>query len=219
MITEFIIEKTGWPLLPEPTNENYSMFNTGGVESEVGEFLYSLVILLKPDQILETGTYHGVSSTYMALALKNNNKGHITTIDYVYHDQAKYIHTKTDISSYITQLQMDVNNFSSNKKYQLILIDTEPILRFDEFIRFYDNVDDGGLIIIHDLHPNLSYNPVKNPNLPFMHWPYGDFRPKLGKFIKEYKVQTLSFNTPRGLTIFQKNKSDMSYINYLNNEI
>lgn len=219
MITKFIAEKTGLPLLNEPTNENYFMFNTGGVECEVGEFLYSLIRLIKPNQILETGTHYGISSTYMALALKSNNSGHITTIDHVYHDQAKHIHTQTEILPYITQLQMDVNQFSPDKKYQLVLLDTEPILRFDEFIKFYDYVEDGGIIIIHDLHPNLSYNPIENNLLPYKHWPYGDFRVKLGDFIKKYKIQILSFNTPRGLTIFQKNKSDMSYIKYLNNEI
>ena len=46
------------------------MFNTGGIECEVGELLYGLVRALKPKHILETGTYHGLSSTYMALGLK-----------------------------------------------------------------------------------------------------------------------------------------------------
>jgi len=219
MITQFIVEKTGWCMSPEPTDENYCMFNTGGVECEVGEFLYSLVKLIKPNEVLETGTHHGVSSAYIGLALKSNNKGHITTLDFVYHEQAKYIHNKLEILPYVTQLQIDVNDFKTDKKYQLVLIDTEPILRFDEFVKFYSNVDDGGLIIIHDLHPNLSYNPNQNFTLPYDHWPYGDFRPKLGKFIKEHKTQILSFNTPRGLTIFQKNKSDMNYIKYLNGEI
>lgn len=219
MITKYILDKTNWHLLNEPTNEDYFMFNTGGVECQVGEFLYALTKLLQPESVLETGTHYGISSTYIALALRENKKGNITTIDYVYHDQAKYIHDKTDVISYITQLQIDATTFVPNKKYQIVLLDTEPILRFEEFVKFYDYVDDGGIIIIHDLHPNLSYNPNQDISLPYAHWPYGDFRVKLGNFIKEHKVQIISFNTPRGLTVFQKNKSDMSYIKYLTNQI
>lgn len=219
MITKHIADKTKWPLSNEQTNKNYFMFNTGGVECQVGEFLYALTKMLQPNEVLETGTHYGVSSTYIALALKENKKGNITTIDCVYYDQAKYIHNKTEVVSYITQLQMDATTFIPNKKYQIVLLDTEPILRFDEFVKFYDYVDDGGIIIIHDLHPNLSFNANQDKSLPYEHWPYGDFRIKLGSFIKEHKVQIISFNTPRGLTIFQKNKSDMSYIKYLNNQI
>jgi len=218
MITNYIIDKCKIDICPEPTNEKYSMFNTGGVECEVGEFFYSLVRLLKSKNILETGTHYGISSTYFALALKHNNLGGtITTIDTTYHTHAKEIHANLDLNLFIKHIEMDANNFKTTEMFDLILLDTEPHIRFDEFIRYYDNLNDGGIIIIHDLHPHLSYN--LNYINEQQHWPFGDFRNKLGKFIKEHQVQIFSFGTPRGITIFQKNTNDMSYIKYIKNEL
>jgi predicted O-methyltransferase YrrM len=218
IITNYIVEKSGIDIVNEPTNKNYSMFNTGGVECEVGEFLYSLVRLLKPNTILETGTHYGISSTYFALALKHNCLGGtITTIDTTYHNEARTIHSKLELVNFINQIEMDVLNFKTDSMFDIIFLDTEPHLRFDEFTRYYDNLKDGGIIIIHDLHPHLSYN--LNYINDVQHWPYGDFRPKIGKFIKEHSVQTFSLNTPRGLTVFQKKSVHMSYVKYINNEL
>lgn len=219
MITEYISQKTGWPILNEPTGCGYHMFNTGGVECEVGEFLYGIVRMHKPKMILETGTHYGVSSTYMALALKKNGVGRITTIDPSYYEEAKLIHSTTETLDYITQVQTHAEKFDSSDKYQLLFLDSEPSLRFPEFERFFDMIDPGGIIIIHDLNRHLSYNPHQDKSLPIEHWPFGDFRPILGKYIKEFKIQSFGFTTPRGITLFQKNAFDMSYTRYLKNEI
>ena len=218
MITNLIIEKYGISTESEPSNNNYSMFNTGGVECEVGEFLYSLVRIQKPKNILETGTHFGVSSTYLSLGLKHNRiGGFVTTLDTVYHKQAKEIHEKLEVNSFIKQIEMDVRDFKTNEQFDIILLDTEPILRFDEFVRYYDNLVKGGIIIIHDLHPHLSYNTNYINNM--QHWPYGDFRTRLGSYIKNHLIQTISFKTPRGLTMFQKNSDEMSYIKYIKDEL
>ena len=59
------------------TVSTYSAFNSGGVENEVGEFLYSLIRMIKPDNVLETGTHLGVGASYMGFALKDNFKGRL----------------------------------------------------------------------------------------------------------------------------------------------
>lgn len=219
MITEFIKSKTSLPIFNEPTNNNYSMFNTGGIECEIGEFLYGLVKMLKPKKILETGTHFGISSTYMGLALKDNNFGKIITIDPIYYKEAKELHKKMELNDFILQIELHAEKYETEEIFDFIFLDSEPILRFSEFDKFYKNLKPGGIIMIHDLHPNFSYNIKQNKNLPYPHWPYGDFRIKLGRFIKEQKVQILSFNTPRGLTVFQKNKDDMNYIKYIKNDL
>lgn len=218
-ITEHIVDKTGIPLLDEPSNNKYKMFNTGGVESEIGEFLYALVRMIKPTSILETGTHFGISSTYMALGLKHNNHGKIITIDPIYWDEAKKIHKDLDILSYLEPVTLHAENYETTEMFDIAFLDTEPSLRFNEFEKFYNNVNPGGLIIIHDLHPHLSYGCVNLDHPEFKHWPYGDFREKLGIYIKSHQVQTFSFSTPRGITIFQKSKPVMSYLDLINGVI
>ena len=70
--------------MPEVRDEGkgYKMFNDGSTELEVGEFLYGLIQIMKPEWVLETGTYKGVSSSYMASSLKDNGHGHLDTMEY-----------------------------------------------------------------------------------------------------------------------------------------
>ena len=48
---------------------------------EDGKLLYDFVILNKPENILELGFQHGVSTLYMAAAMDENGSGKIMTID------------------------------------------------------------------------------------------------------------------------------------------
>lgn len=45
------------------------------------KILYGLIRSLKPDVIVEVGTYRGYCACYMARALQENNKGHLYCID------------------------------------------------------------------------------------------------------------------------------------------
>lgn len=48
---------------------------------EEGELLYALVRATKPKVVVETGTHKGLSTHYIAEALKDNGEGHIWTTD------------------------------------------------------------------------------------------------------------------------------------------
>jgi len=220
-ITNYILQKSNLKTDQEPTDFRYKMFNTGGVECEVGEFLYSLVRMIKPVSILETGTHFGISSTYMALGMKHNEteNGVVVTIDPIYWSEAKTLHEKMEVLMYIKQVEMHAENYNTSDEYDLIFLDSEPILRFNEFDKFFKNLKPGGIIIIHDLHPHFCYNNVNTDHPEFKHWPYGDFTQKLGPYIKNLDVQVISFNTPRGMTMFQKKSLNMSYVSYLNNTL
>ena len=71
IIAQHLLDRANGALAiePEVAHPTYSMFNSGGVEVEVGEFLHSMVRVTKPMHILETGTHLGVSAAFMALAL------------------------------------------------------------------------------------------------------------------------------------------------------
>lgn len=211
MITNYIINNSHLKMSDEISNTEFKMFNTGGVECEVGELLYTLTKIYKPELILETGTHFGISTSYFALALKHNKKGKIYTIDINEYEERTKLFDELDINDYIIQNNNGVEKFETNDIFDIILLDTEPCLRFNEFDRFYKNLKDGGLIIIHDLHSNLSFNKEELIN-GIYHWPFGDFRNKLKTYILDEKVQILSLPTPRGITIFQKPSENMSYI-------
>lgn len=64
---------------------------TGGAESaeiaiETASWYYALVRTLQPDTLVETGVCNGVSTYGLLLALNENGNGHLTSIDYPFHD-------------------------------------------------------------------------------------------------------------------------------------
>lgn len=220
-VTEYILSKTNrLRVEPEVGNANFSMFNDAGTEVEVSEFLYSLVKMIKPAFILETGTHIGVSSCFMGQALKENNKGYIMTFEIIPHHytNAQELWKEVEVNSYVQSHLLDAQKFElGNIPIDFLFLDSEPQLRFDEFLKFWPNVKEGGFIAIHDLHPSLGhYDGIQHG---VYDWPYGDFRAKIGPYIKDHSVQTISFPTPRGLTLFQKKRSDFSYTQYLLGQI
>lgn len=221
-VTDYLLKKTTClDKLPEytPNWKHYSMFNTGGVEVEVGEFLYAFVKMTKPVRILETGTHHGISSLYMAQALKENKKGHLTTLE-IFEENiqlSRRLWKEAGVSDTVTCFQQDSLKFESAEQWDILFLDSEPHLRFDELVKYYPYLSSGGFIFIHDLHPHLGLsglviNGVEN-------WPYGDFRPKFGDLVKDYSLQTFSFRTPRGFTIFQKTDQDFAHTRYLRDSV
>src|SRR5262245_59355571 len=49
---------------------------------EFGRRVYTHVTEAKPEDVLELGTAHGVSASYIAAALEANGRGHLTTVDH-----------------------------------------------------------------------------------------------------------------------------------------
>lgn len=213
--TQYILSKTNrLSVKPEatPGDHGFSMFTDAGTEVEVSEFLYSMVRMLKPNLILETGTHKGISSTFIGQALKDNNKGKIITMEVQqpHIDDAKALWKDVGVDDYIISHNQDSLKFNldPNVQIDILFLDSEPQLRFDEFVHFWPNIVPGGFIFIHDLHTNLGHDDVVVNRV--YDWPYGDFRPKLGPFIKNLDVTWVHFKTPRGLCMFQKS-SDKFY--------
>ena len=201
-----------------PGFSDYSMFNSGGVEGEVGEFLYGFVRLTKPDCILETGTHRGISTLYMAAALKENAKGHIWTLE-IFDENIKAsraLWRDTGVDSFATCLKQDSLSYRPEGMFDILFLDSEPQYRFDEFVNFYPHLKPGGFIFIHDLHPNLGLSDVVVNGM--RNWPYGDFREKFGEHILDHSLQTFSFFTPRGFTVFQKTAPDFNQTLFLRGE-
>lgn len=208
MITRYLLEKDKTlkiHLESEWGNagaENYSAFNSGGVECEVGEFLYGLVRMIKPKRILETGTHYGIGAAYMSQALKDNGFGKLTTIEYIPENyQIAVMRMNVLELENVDLLMMDAGKFTPAMKFDLIFLDTEPQTRFAELVRFYDNLNEGGYVFIHDLHRHMSQ--VQVSQLGFG-WPFGPLPDEIKQLVHDDRLRPFHFNTPRGFTGFYK---------------
>jgi tRNA A58 N-methylase Trm61 len=207
-ITLQINEETGLPPLPEPTNANYSMYNTGGVECEVGEFLYGLVRMMKPELILETGTHRGIGAAYLGEALRANDHGKLITLEFIeelWRISALLIN-QLGLDHFVTPILADVTTYNLEESVDILFLDTEPNLRFAELIRFWDKLKPGGIVIIHDLSPQMGQSGITINGMT--DWPFGTLPDEIKELIKTKQLQSLHFSTPRGLFVAQKIRED-----------
>lgn len=187
----------------------YTMFNDGGVECEVGEFLYGLVRMMKPMHILETGTHKGVGAAYMGMALKANGNGGLTTLEFLdpHIATAKALIRKLGLEMQVNIVKEDARQYVVDHRTELdiLFLDTEPQTRFEELLRFYPHVRPGGIIMIHDLHPHMHQ--IENQEHGFA-WPYGVIPEMMAELIRSGELVKVHFRTPRGFTMFYKKGTD-----------
>lgn len=205
MITKYFQDKLQESPLSEVSDNTgkYLMWNDGGVECEVGEFFYGLTRMVKPVNILETGTYKGASSLYFGQALKENGFGRLVTleIDRLVQEEAMAKWNKVGVSEYIRSILMSALDYEPRNSFQIILLDTEPNIRFKEMVKFVPYLDAGGYMFIHDLHRHLSQE--DNKELGFG-WPYGPLPDEIKEYLKSGLLRPFHFSTPRGLSGFYK---------------
>jgi hypothetical protein len=183
----------------------WRMFNDAGVEIDVGEFLYGLVRLAKPRHILETGTHLGIAAAYMGLALLENEEGRLISIEFNADlaEAARGLMDDLGLSNKVEIITVNSLAYEPEFEIDMLLLDTEPPIRFDEFDRYYDYVVAGGFIAIHDLHPHAgrTFQAMKG----IWHWPYGDLMEhRLGSVLASHELGAMPFDTPRGFMLFQK---------------
>jgi predicted O-methyltransferase YrrM len=196
---------------PEPSDSRYSYPHIGGaedeagsLETEVGEFLYGLVRMVKPTWILETGTYHGVSASYMADALKDNKleigHGGVVTLEYEPKNLeiAKELFKKLGVDPWIYAELVSSLDYVPGVMYDLMWLDTEPGIRFEELIKYYPHLKPGGYVFIHDLHPHMGQTNVEMNGM--RNWPYGTLPEQIKNWLKDGELRPVHFRTPRGLT-------------------
>lgn len=202
---EFVLHNEGaWSEPLDETKSGYTSFNDAGIETETGEFLYSMARILKPLHILETGTHFGVGASYMGMACKNNNYGEVHTIEFLpeIYQKAKKNIELLGLSEWVGMHLMNASDYLPlEETYKLILLDTEPQTRFAELIKFYPFLEEGGFIFIHDLHQHMHQIPNEEHGFA---WPYGKLPDEIIDLVVKDKLRPMHFATPRGLTGFYK---------------
>jgi prolipoprotein diacylglyceryltransferase/predicted O-methyltransferase YrrM len=175
------------PECPHP--ERWRMFDTMTAEVEVLEFLKCLMTTMKPGLVLETGTFLGVSTVYMAEGLKQNGSGKIITCE---PDAEVFAKAKQKIDSsglkkwvdYRCEASLDVKVPGA---IDVLFCDSLPELREPEVRHFLPQVNPNGLILMHDSSSHLKT--VREAAL---------------RMEEEGLISVVLLPTPRGLVMAQK---------------
>ena len=180
---------SGEKSLPNPecsSPQRWSMIDGNTAEVETLEFLYSLVRLLKPSLIVETGTWHGHSAVAFGKAVRQNGMGKVVTFEI---DPEICAVAKHRVESEGLLPYVDVRNESSlaaviSDKIDLLLLDSDLPLRVTEFEYFRSKLRPGSIVIFHDT--STTHRVV---------------RQDVQNLMAEGKLRGMIFPTPRGLAI------------------
>jgi predicted O-methyltransferase YrrM len=190
----------------------FTMFNTSGVECEVGELLWALVRVMKPDWVLETGTSYGVSAAYLSAGLRDNGHGRLVTLDATpaYQEKARGLCGLLGTLGRIEFVVSDSRDYDPGEQaFDILFLDTEPPYRWGELVRFWKNLRPGGLAILHDLHPHMNQNgqfmqPTAEHPRGMRDPPWGTIPDAVRGLVEGGDLQSLHLTTPRGLYLGQK---------------
>src|ERR1700757_3517163 len=122
-------ERAAGALLPEyhratpecPHPERWSMYDSMTAEVEVLEFLRTLVTTVKPELVVETGAFLGVSTLWIADGLKRNGFGKVISceLDKVVFDKAQEKIAASGLAEWIelrneSSLEMKIDGRNEN---------------------------------------------------------------------------------------------------------
>jgi predicted O-methyltransferase YrrM len=169
--------------------ERWHMYDSMSAEVEVLDFLKSIVTTVKPELIVETGTFSGLSTLRMAEGLKENGVGRIITCEW---DKKVYAAAKKRFVESGLASWIDARNESSLEikiagKIDMLFCDSDVPLREQEVRRFLPQVSPYGLILMHDA--SSAMQSVREGAL---------------KMEAEGLISVLLLPTPRGLVLAQK---------------
>ena len=159
-------ERAGGALLPEyhratpecPHPERWHMYDSMTAEAEVLEFLRTLVTTLKPELIVETGSFLGVSTVWMAQGLQANGFGKIISCEF---DPVVFTKAQERIARSNVQEFIELRNESSLEMQvpgtiDLLFSDSDVPIREAEVKRFLPQMRPTGLILLHDASSHLK---------------------------------------------------------------
>ena len=189
-------ERAAGELLPEyhratpecPHPERWSMIDSMTAEVEVLEFLATLVTTIKPELVVETGSFLGVSTEWIARGLKRNGFGRVVSCEY---DAAVYEKAKARFAVSELRPWMELRNESSLEMkvegtIDLLFSDSDMPIREAEVKRFLPQMKPSGVILMHDASSHLKT--VRDAAL---------------KMEDEGLLSVVLLPTPRGLVIAQ----------------
>src|SRR5271165_3335816 len=165
------------------------MYDSMTAEVEVLEFLRTLVTTIKPNLVVETGTFLGVSTLWIAEAMRMNGFGRIISCEY---DSQVFAAAKEKIETSAFRDLIDLRNESSlemkvDGPIDLFFSDSDMPIREQEVRRYLPQISPFGLILMHDASSHLKQ--VREAAL---------------KLERDGLLSVVLLPTPRGLVVAQK---------------
>jgi predicted O-methyltransferase YrrM len=191
------VERRGEQVQPEyhratpecPHPERWSMFDSMTAEVEVLEFLRTMVTTLKPKLVVETGTFLGVSTLWIAEALKHNGFGRVITCEYdpEVFNQARQKIDASGLGEWIEYQNISSLELKVEGTIDLLFSDSDMPVREQEVRRFLPQMNPHGIILMHDASSHLKV--VREAAL---------------KLERAGLISVVLLPTPRGLVVAQK---------------
>ncbi|HVS89957.1 MAG TPA: prolipoprotein diacylglyceryl transferase family protein [Candidatus Acidoferrum sp.] len=169
--------------------ERWHMYDSMSAEVEVLDFLKTLVMTIKPELVVETGTFSGLSTLHIAEGLQANGFGRVITCEY---DPKVFASAQKRFASSGLDEWIEARNASSlemkvDGRIDLLFCDSDAPLREQEVRRFLPQINPHGLIVMHDA--SSAMKTVREAAL---------------KLESEGLLSVLLLPTPRGLVLAQK---------------
>jgi predicted O-methyltransferase YrrM/prolipoprotein diacylglyceryltransferase len=172
-----------------PYPERWRKYDAMTAEVEVLEFLRTLVTTIKPNLIVETGTFLGISTLWIAEGLKANGFGRVITCEFdpKIHEAAQKRFEESGLSPWIEAHLGSSLDLEVKEPIDILFSDSDIALREKEVRRFLPRISTNGLVLMHDA--NTRFQVVRQAAL---------------KLEAEGLLSVLLFPTPRGLVVAQK---------------
>jgi predicted O-methyltransferase YrrM len=172
-----------------PQPERWHMYDSMTAEVEVLDFLKALVTTVKPELVVETGTFSGLSTLRIAEGLKSNGVGRVITCEY---DTEVFTAAKKRFDASGLGEWIEARNESSLEmkvegRIDLLFCDSDAPIREQEVRKFLPQINPYGLILMHDA--NSAMETVRAAAL---------------RMEQEGLLSVLLLPTPRGLVVAQK---------------
>jgi predicted O-methyltransferase YrrM len=191
------IERRGEQLQPEyhratpecPHPERWSMFDSMSAEVEVLEFLRTVVTTIKPELVVETGSFSGISTLWIAEGLQANGRGKVVSCesDAKVFAAAQARIEKSGLGEWIELRNQSSLEMKVEGRIDLFFSDSDMPVREQEVRRFLPQISSYGLILMHDASSHLKV--VREAAL---------------KLEREGLISVVLLPTPRGLVVAQK---------------
>ena len=175
------------PECPHPAR--WHMYDSMSAEVEVLDFLKAMVTTIKPELVVETGTFSGLSTLRIAEGLKENGVGRVITCEWdkkVY-DAAKKRFAESGLGKWIEARNESSLEMKVDGRIDMLFCDSDPELRETEVRHFLPQMNPCGLILIHDASSHMK-----------------SVREGALRLEAEGLLSVLLLPTPRGLVIAQK---------------